>query len=141
MNQLQTQTIATKSVARISRNSKIFKVIINAIQELKGENTISLDLRKIPEAIADFFIVCEATTNTQVKAIGDAVQNAVRDEVGESPYKTEGYQQAKWVLIDFVTVVVHVMQPETRKYYTLEDMWSDAPLVQHEDIELKAPSK
>lgn len=116
---------------RLTRNSKIFKGIIHAIQEKKGENIISLDLRKIPEAVADFFIICEATSTTQVKAIADYVEAYLKDYINESPYRHEGHQGLQWVLIDYVNIVVHVMLPETRKFYKLEEMWSDAEGEEH----------
>src|SRR5215467_7192185 len=112
---------------RLTKNSKIFKAIIHAIQEKKGQNIISLDLRKIPEAVADFFIICEAASTTQVKAIADSVEVEVKNNCDELPYKHEGRQTYQWVLIDYVNVVVHVMLPENRRFYKLEDMWSDAP--------------
>lgn len=121
------------SDTRLTRNSRIFKTIIKAIQDKKGENIISLDLRKIPEAVADFFVVCEATSTTQVRAIADSVESQVKKLCNETPYKHEGYQQLQWVLIDYVNVVVHIMQPETRKFYKLEEMWSDAVLTEHSD--------
>jgi ribosome-associated protein len=120
-----------KSVARLTRSSKIIKAIIHAIQEKKGSHIISLDLRKIPEAVADFFIVCEASSTTQVKAIADFIEEHVRQTVKDSPYRHEGRQTAQWVLIDYVNVVVHVMLPETRKFYKLEEMWSDAAEEEH----------
>jgi ribosome-associated protein len=120
------------SVVRLTRNSKIFKTIIKAIQEKKGEEIISLDLRKIPEAVADFFIICEAASTTQVKAIADSVEEEVKNNCEELPYKHEGRQTYQWVLIDFVNVVVHVMLPENRRFYKLEDMWSDAHQEKHE---------
>ena len=120
------------SVVRLTRNSKIFKTIIKAIQEKKGEEIISLDLRKIPEAVADFFIICEAASTTQVKAIADSVEEEVKNNCEELPYKHEGRQTYQWVLIDFVNVVVHVMLPENRRFYKLEDMWSDAPQETHQ---------
>ena len=119
------------SVARLTKNSKIFKAIIHAIQEKKGSNIISLDLRKIPEAVADFFIICEASSTTQVRAIADYVEGHVKSAVGETPYHHEGQQVSQWILIDYVNVVVHVMQPETRKFYKLEEMWSDAAGDEH----------
>src|SRR5215470_11727424 len=115
-----------KSVARLTRNSKIFKAIIYAIQEKKGENIISLDLRKIPEAVSDYFIICEATSTIQVRAIADFVEETIKKELGELPYRHEGFHALQWVLIDYVNIVVHVMLPETRKFYKLEEMWSDA---------------
>lgn len=115
-----------KSVARLTKNSKLFKAIIHAIQEKKGEHIISLDLRKIPEAVADFFIICEASSTIQVRAIADFVQEYAKTTARETPFHHEGFQAAHWILIDYVNIVVHIMQPETRKFYKLEDMWSDA---------------
>ncbi|HXB35127.1 MAG TPA: ribosome silencing factor [Puia sp.] len=132
----QLSILATRkrsSVVRLNRNSKIFKTIIQAVQEKKAHNIISLDLRKIPEAVADFFIVCEGGSTTQVRAIADSVEEEVRKNCDELPYKHEGRTSMQWVLIDFVNVVVHVMLPESRRFYKLEDMWSDAPQEQHED--------
>ena len=121
------------NIARLTRNSKIFKTIINAIQEKKGENIISLDLRKIPEAVSDFFIICEASNNIQLKAIADFVEEDVKNKCLESAYKNEGRQAQQWILIDYINIVVHVMMPEPRKFYQLEEMWSDAPLIEHKD--------
>jgi len=112
-------------VTRLNKNSKILKSIVHAIQEKKGEHIVSLDLRRIPEAVADFFIICEASSQVQVKAIADFVEEYLKQNLGETPYRHEGMQQAHWILIDYVNVVVHVMQSETRKFYKLEEMWSD----------------
>ena len=134
MNNLNVLNTRKKSSAtRLTRNSKIFKTIIKAIQDKKGENIISLDLRKIPEAVADFFIICEATNNTQLKAIADSVEFEVKKTCGELPYKHEGRQGEQWILIDYVNVVVHIMLPEPRKFYQLEEMWSDASVMEHRD--------
>ncbi len=114
-----------KKVARLTKGSKILKEIVSAIRDKKGENTITLDLRSIPEAVADFFIVCEANATVQVKAIADYVEERVKKECGEIPYKHEGHSAAQWILIDYVNVVVHVFLSETRKFYRLEEMWSD----------------
>lgn len=132
MNNLTVLANRTKnSQTRLTRNSKIFKNIIHAIHEKKGENIVSLDLRKIPEAVADFFIICQATNNTQLKAIADSVEFEVKQNCGELPYKHEGRQGEQWILIDYVNVVVHVMLTEPRKFYGLEEMWSDAPAMEH----------
>lgn len=120
------------TVTRLNKNSKIFKTIIQAILDKKGENIISLDLRKIPEASADFFIVCEATSTTQIKAIADYIEDQLKKICGETPYRHEGKQAAQWVLIDYINVVVHVMHPEARNFYKLEEMWSDAVSQMHE---------
>jgi ribosome-associated protein len=111
---------------RLTKNSKIIKTIINAIREKKGENIVSLDLRKIPEAVADFFIICEAGNQPQIRSIAEYVEELVKTKCRENPYHHEGYKNMQWVLIDYVNVVVHVMHPESRKFYKLEEMWSDA---------------
>lgn len=122
-----------KSGLRLTRNSKIIKTIIAAIQEKKGENIISLDLRKINEAVADFFIVCEAKSQPQIRAIAENVEEMVSNNCSENPYHHEGYNNLQWVLIDYVNVVVHIMLPENRKFYKLEEMWSDAAAEEHDD--------
>ena len=119
------------SVARITRNSKLFKTIIHAIQEKKGEKIVSLDLKKIPEAVTDFFIICEASNPIQLKAIADFVEEEVKKKCGEIPYKHEGRQGEQWILIDYVNIVVHIMLSEPRKFYKLEEMWSDASVMEH----------
>lgn len=121
-----------KSTTRLTKSSKIIKTIIAAIQDKKGENIISLDLRKIDEAVADFFIICEAGSQPQVRAIAENVEEQVKIRCGESPYHHEGLKTLHWVLIDYVNVVVHVMLPENRKFYKLEEMWSDAAAEKHE---------
>ncbi|MEO7983139.1 MAG: ribosome silencing factor [Bacteroidota bacterium] len=133
MEQLASLTTRKKSAARLTKNSKIIKTIIAAIQEKKGENIISLDLRKINEAVADFFIVCEASNQPQIRAIADNVEHHVKEKCEENPYHHEGFQQLQWVLIDYVNVVVHIMLPETRKFYQLEEMWSDAASAEHNE--------
>jgi len=128
---LQVLTERPKRTARLTRNSKLFKTIINAIRNKKGENIISLDLKKVQEAVADFFIVCEASSHVQVKAIADAVEEEVKQNCEELPYRHEGYQALQWVLIDYVNIVVHIFQPENRKFYKLEEMWNDADRIEH----------
>ena len=126
------QSREKSTITRLTRNSKIFKTIIKAIQDKKGENIVSLDLRKIPEASADFFIVCQASSTTQVKAICDFIEDEVEINCTEAPYKHEGRQALQWVLIDYVNVVVHIMHPEARNFYKLEEMWSDGVLQLHD---------
>ena len=119
-----------KAVKRLTKSSKIIKTIIAAIEDKKGEHIVLLDLRKINEAIADFFIICEAGNQPQIRAIADHVMDQVADRCTEKPYRQEGQKQMQWVLIDYVNVVVHVMTPELRKFYKLEEMWSDGVLTE-----------
>jgi ribosome-associated protein len=130
LNALNTRKKNT--IVRVTRNSKIFKTIIHAIQEKKGEHIVSLDLRKIPEAVADFFIICQCSNTTQLRAIADFIETDVKEKCLETAYKHEGRQGQQWILIDYVNVVVHVMLPEPRKFYQLEEMWHDAPAMEHQ---------
>jgi ribosome-associated protein len=127
------ETRKKSTVTRLTKSSKIIKTIIDAIHEKKGENVISLDLRKIPEAVADFFIVCEANNPSLLKAVADEIEFQVKEKCAENAYKHEGRQAQQWILIDYVNVVVHVMLPETRKFYQLEEMWSDAASTEHKE--------
>lgn len=133
MERLGVLATRKKGVTRLTRSSKIFKTVIKAIKDKKGEHIVSLDLRKIPEAVADFFIICEATSQPQIRAIADQVEGEVRKQVGENPYHHEGKENLQWVLMDYVNIVVHIMHPESRKFYKLEEMWSDAVLEEHND--------
>jgi len=122
-----------KSAVRLTRNSKIIKTIIAAIQEKKGESIVSLDLRKINEAVADFFIICQAGNQPQIRAIADNIEMRVKNKCEENPYHHEGFKSLHWVLIDYVNVVVHIMMPEHRKFYKLEEMWNDADSQEHNE--------
>lgn len=118
-----------KTATRLTKNSKLFKTIIHAIQEKKGEGIVSLDLKKIDEAVADFFILCEARSNIQVKAIAQSIIDEVEKECDERPYHTE--HGDSWTLVDYVNVVVHIFQHEQRVFYNLESLWEDAPRTEH----------
>jgi len=114
-----------KAPVRLTKNSKLFKSIINAIQEKKGDGIVSLDLKKIDEAVADFFILCEARSNIQIRAIMQNIDEVVERECGERPYHVE--QGDTWTLVDYVNIVVHIFQHEQRMFYSLESLWEDAP--------------
>ena len=119
------------SIKRLSLNSKLMKTILQAIASKKGDNIITINLRKIPEAVADYFVVCEASNPVQIKAIADEVEKKVKEVCGENPYKFEGKQGDKWIIVDYVQVVVHCMMPEARHSYNLEELWSDAEQKEH----------
>jgi len=133
---LTTTSIAVSSKnpsTKVTRNSKVFKTIIGAIKDKKGEDILSLDLRKINEAVADFFIVCSADNTIQLKAIIDSIEDKMLEICDERPYQQEGAKNSQWVLIDYVNIVVHVMHTQSRNFYRLEDLWSDALATAHND--------
>jgi ribosome-associated protein len=120
-----------KSEDRLTRNSKLFKTVVEAIHEKKGAAVVSLDLREIDEAVADFFILCEAQSHIQIKAIADHIEDQVWKACGERPYHTE--QGDQWTLVDYVNLVVHIFNEEHRKFYDLESLWADAGRIEHTD--------
>jgi ribosome-associated protein len=124
------KAVIKKAQQRITKDSEIFKTIIKAIQDKKGERIVSLDLRKIDEAVADFFIICDAQSHVQVRAIADFIEEEVYKICKEKPYHSEAGQQ--WTLVDYVNIVVHVFQTEERKFYDIESLWMDAEKDNHE---------
>ena len=108
--------------------------IIEGIRDKKGKNIIQLDLSKLRDAPADYFIICEGDSSTHVKAISDSIYKKVKDELGTAPTHTEGSSSATWVLMDYFNIVVHVFHPETRQFYELENLWSDAEITEFGEI-------
>jgi ribosome-associated protein len=109
-------------------------LIIECLQDKKANDIRLLDLRDIDDAPADYFIVCEGSSNTQVKALGDYVQYELKQRTGIYPGHVEGERNALWVLIDYFDIVVHIFYRETREFYQLEDLWSDAKVTQFEEM-------
>lgn len=118
-------------LSRLTLNSKILKTIIAAVDEKKGDNIVTINLKKIPEAVADFFVICEASNPNLLKAIADHVEDKVRELCGEKPYRFEGKSGEKWLLVDYINVVVHCMMPDVRRFYALEEVWHDAEQKTH----------
>lgn len=105
---------------------QLITAILGGIEDVKGKEINILDLRAIDNTVCDYFIVCEGTSNTQVKAIVNSIQKKVSKEVKDNPWHVEGEENAEWVLIDYVNVVVHVFQKHIRDYYDIESLWGDA---------------
>lgn len=104
----------------------LITTILNGIEDVKGKNINILDLREIENTVCDYFIICEGTSNTQVNAIVNSVHKKVSKETQEKPWHIEGSDNAEWVLMDYVDVVVHVFQKHIREYYDIESLWGDA---------------
>jgi ribosome-associated protein len=105
---------------------------INGIEDVKGQNITILDLREIENTVCDYFIICDGSSNTQVNAIVNSVQKKVSKNTKEKPWHIEGSENAEWVLMDYVDVVVHVFQKHTRQYYDIENLWGDAKITEIE---------
>ena len=109
--------------------------LVEGILKKKGEEILVLDLKKLPHAMADYFIICEASNERQVNAIADQLEREVRKKIKEKPWHVEGKENLEWVLIDYFNVVVHIFKKETRKFYALEDLWADGEIVKLDLIE------
>jgi ribosome-associated protein len=107
--------------------------VIKGIFEKKGQNVLKIDLRKLENRITDYFIICQASSGTQVSAICDSVDDTVRKEAGEKPLHLEGLDNCFWVLLDYGNVIVHVFLDEYRTFYNLESLWADATIEAMED--------
>lgn len=101
-------------------------VVIHSIAGKKGKNIVCLNMGKISNNICDYFIICEGNSTVQVKTIAKAVAEEVFKETGEHVYHSEGSENAEWILMDYVDLVVHIFQPVARSFYNLEGLWADA---------------
>lgn len=106
----------------------LIDTIVEAIQDTKGEKVMIFDLSTIENSVAETFIICSGNSNTQVSAIAGNIEKKVRNTLQERPWHVEGADNAMWVLVDYVSVVVHVFQQETREYYDIEELWGDAKI-------------
>ncbi|AWM14510.1 ribosome silencing factor [Flavobacterium sp. NRK F10] len=104
----------------------LLAVIIKGIEDVKGADIDILDLREIENTVCDYFIICNGNSNTQVVAIANSIQKSVSKELKEKPWHVEGMENAEWVLIDYVNIVVHVFQKHIREFYSIESLWGDA---------------
>lgn len=114
---------------------KLVDTIIRGIQEKKGRDIVTVDLRGIETAPCAFFVLCNGGSPQQVQAIEDSVEDFARKELREKPAKVAGLQNSQWVAMDYGTVMVHVFLPDAREYYDLEGLWDDAVLTGYADVD------
>ena len=107
--------------------------IVDAIQDTKGEDIMVFDLSKIENSVAETFIICSGNSNTQVSAIAGNIEKKVRNDLQDRPWHVEGTENAMWVLLDYVSVVVHVFHRSIREYYEIEELWGDAQITKIEN--------
>lgn len=107
--------------------------IIKGIEDVKGLDIDILDLRGIDNRVCDYFVICNGTSNTQVNAIVNSVQKGVSKELKDKPWHVEGTDNGEWVLMDYVSIVVHVFQKHVREYYNIESLWGDAKITSLEN--------
>ncbi|WP_350291190.1 ribosome silencing factor [uncultured Croceitalea sp.] len=105
---------------------ELISLILHGIEEVKGVDINLLDLREIENTVCDYFIICNGTSNTHVNAIVSSIQKTVSKAIKDKPWHVEGSENAEWVLMDYVNVVVHVFQKQIRDFYDIEGLWGDA---------------
>ena len=114
----------------MNETKELVKRIVEGIQEKKGKNIVVADLTGTDNTVCKYFVICEGNTPTQVAAIADSVSDYVRIHASEKPIGVEGMRVARWVVMDYSDVLVHVFVPEERDFYNLENLWADAQLTE-----------
>ncbi|MCO6461528.1 MAG: ribosome silencing factor [Saprospiraceae bacterium] len=109
-------------------------LIVDAIRDIKGDNIVKIDLRKVADAPAPFFIICEAESSVKINAITNNIYRRVFEELGLKPGHMEGGSAAKWNLIDYLSIIVHIFNPEARVFYDLEGLWSDGDFTTFDSV-------
>ncbi len=106
--------------------------IVRGMQEKKALDIVSLNLKSVKNAIADYFVICSGSSDTQIDAISDSIDEQVYTKLQQSPWHKEGMENKQWILLDYVDVVAHVFNNQSREYYNLEDLWGDAVKTDYE---------
>lgn len=124
---------STQIENRTVQSGVLIDSIVEAIFERKAEDVTLIDVRGLT-TLADYFIVCHANADVQIKAIADNVLDKTAEQLNEKAWRKEGLESRRWVVLDYVNVVVHIFQHEQREFYNLERMWSDAEITHLEDV-------
>ncbi|MBO6222798.1 MAG: ribosome silencing factor [Bacteroidales bacterium] len=129
----KTETKKTAPKKVVKKLPGEIEVIVDAILEKKGQNVISLDLRKEGSGICDFFVICNADSTTNVSAIADNIEDQMIVRLNKKVLRSQGKENRFWIIQDYGDIVVHVFQTEYRNFYRLEDLWSDCEKKTYED--------
>ena len=113
-----------------ANSEKLSDIIVKGMQEKKATNIVVLDLRKVKNAVADFFIVCSGNSDKQLDAIADSIDEQVFKALKENPWHVEGKNNKEWMLLDYIDVVAHVFRKDRRDFYALEKLWGDAEIIE-----------
>ncbi|HEY0245293.1 MAG TPA: ribosome silencing factor [Mucilaginibacter sp.] len=112
----------------INESAYISELAIHGIQEKKGNDIVRLDLRELNSAVTDYFVICHADSSTQVKAIANSIEDEIFKAVQQEPWRKEGLEYGEWILLDYISVVIHVFRTDKREYYGVEELWGDAEI-------------
>tara|TARA_B000000609_G_C24012124_1_gene260685 strand:+ start:116 stop:499 length:384 start_codon:yes stop_codon:yes gene_type:complete len=108
--------------------NNLIEKIVDGISDVKGQNIKMIDLRKIENRICDFYIICSGSSNIHVSAILESVKKKISKSLKEKPSHTEGEENAEWILLDYINVVVHIFQEKVREFYKIEELWGDCKI-------------
>lgn len=114
-------------------SEKLSEVIVKGMQEKKATDIVVLDMRKLKNAVADYFIVCSGSSDKQLDAITESIDVEVFKTLKENPKHIEGKNNKEWMLLDYFDVVAHVFRKDRRQYYALEKLWGDADITEIEN--------
>jgi ribosome-associated protein len=112
---------------------KLSEIIVKGMQEKKAIDIVVMDMRKVKNAVADFFVICSGNSDKQLDAIADSVDDEVYKAFKENPWHTEGKNNKEWMLLDYINVVAHVFRKDRREFYALERLWGDADIMEIAD--------
>lgn len=110
----------------VNLSTYLSEIAVHGMQEKKGHDIVRLDLRDLNSSVSDYFIVCNADSSTQVKAIADSVEDEIYKSTESTPWRKEGLENAEWIILDYFDVVIHIFKTEKRDFYGIEDLWGDA---------------
>lgn len=117
-----------KKVSTVAQTTSLLDAIVQGMQEKKAKNITVINLSGLEHRVADYFVICDADSGTHVSAIADSLEESAMKKTGEKPYHSEGYQNAEWILVDYVNIVAHVFMRETREFYNIEALWADGEI-------------
>jgi ribosome-associated protein len=117
-----------KKTSSPKETSSLLDAVVEGMRDRKGKNIMILNLMDIENRVTDYFVICDADSNTHVNSIAESVEETVEKMTKERAYHTEGNQNGEWVLIDYINIVAHVFLRETREHYNIEGLWGDAEI-------------
>lgn len=121
----------TTKTTKKTNKPALLESIIESVKDKKGKDIVVVDLREITSRVCDYFVICNADSNTHVQSIARGVEDNVKKILSEKPFSKEGLTNSQWVLIDYVSVVVHILETSFREYYNLEGLWADATITHY----------
>ena len=117
-----------KKITTVAQTTSLLDAIVQGMQDKKAKNITVINLSGLEHRVADYFVISDADSTTHVTAIADSLEESAMKKTGEKPYHSEGYQNAEWILVDYVNIVCHVFMRETREFYNIEGLWADGEI-------------